>query len=146
MRPCYGAGVRSFWRTQEARLVAEWPTNAETGAAWTRWHRTEFGAYVEALAGRQESPSPFAERSVDAAKRAFDGVEDESSLKLAKTKLQSSVGALYAEAENQHDDPMPVITFFAPIERGPRDFCHLNPTFHVQNENPHLRTGFRFLR
>ena len=196
VRPFYGAGVREFWRTQEARLVAEWPakleawsaqdmnagsiaatayvnfnqlwtlaeakrlhdelawywaefncdlrdgggatdvptypfapsmpTNAELGVSWTRWHRTEFGAYVDDLAGRQESPSPFAERLVDAAKHAFDGVNDESSLKLAKTKLQSAVEALYAEVENQHDDPMPVITFFAP------DFTQ-GPTTEVPN-------------
>ena len=196
VRPYYGAGVRDFWRAQEARLVAEWPakleawsaqdmnagsvaatayvnfnqvwalaeakrihdelawywaefncdlrdgggatdvptypfassipTNAELGATWTRWHRTEFDAYVEDLASRQESPSPFAEKLVDAAKHAFDGVEDESSLKLAKTKLQSAVEALYAEVENQHDDPMPVITFFAP------DFT-AGPTTEVPN-------------
>ena len=196
VRPFYGAGVRAFWRAQEARLVAEWPaklaewsavgtntgsiaatayvnfnqlwtlaeakrlhdelawywaefncdlrdgggatdvptypfassmpTNAEQGVSWTRWHRTEFGAYVDDLASRQESPTPFAEKLVDAAKHAFDGVEDESSLKLAKTKLQSAVKALYEEIENQHDDPLPVITFFAP------DFTQ-GPTTEVPN-------------
>ena len=196
VRPYYGAGVRDFWRAQEARLVAEWPaklsewsaagtnsgsiaatvyvnfnqlwtlaeakrlhdelawywaefncdlrdgggatdvptypfassmpTNAELGVSWTQWHRTEFGAYVDDLAGRQESPSPFAEKLVDAAKHAFDGVRDESSLKLAKTKLQSAVEALYAEVENQHDDPRPVITFFQP------DFTQ-GPTTEVPN-------------
>ena len=102
------------------------PTNAETGVSWTRWHRAEFDAYVEDLASRQESPSPFAERLVDAAKRAFDGVEDESSLKLAKTKLQSVVEALCAEVLNPIDVPVPVITFFAP------DFTQ-GPTSEVPN-------------
>ena len=196
VRPFYGAGVRAFWRAQEARLVAEWPaklaewsavgtntgsiaatayvnfnqlwtlaeakhlhdelawywaefncdlrdgggatdvptypfassmpTNAELGVSWTQWHRTAFDAYVDALAGRQESPSPFAEKLVNAAKHAFDGVEDESSLSRAKTKLQGAVEALYAEVENQHDDPLPVITFFAP------DFTQ-GPTTEVPN-------------
>ena len=196
VRPFYGAGVRAFWRAQEARLAAEWPaklaewsaeemnagsvaatayvnfnqlwtlsdakrlhdelawywaefncdlrdgggatdvptypfassmpTNAELGAAWTRWHRTEFGDYVDDLASRQKSPSPFAERLVEAAKHAFDGVKDESSLTKAKVRLQGIVEALCAEVLNPIDVPVPVITFFAP------DFTQ-GPTSEVPN-------------
>ena len=161
VRSFYGDGVRAFWKAQEDRLVAEWPTllenwrkqaeavgraqatayvnfqqtwslaeakrlhdelawywaefncdlrdgggatdvptypfassvptNAELGATWTRWHRTEFDAAVEELAGPKESRSVKVAALVAQSKHVFDGVEDATSLATAKANEEEIV-------------------------------------------------------
>ena len=161
VRPFYGAGVRESWRTQEARLVAEWPakleawsaqdmnagsiaasayvnfnqlwtlaeakrlhdelawywaefncdlrdgggatdvptypfassmpTNAEMGVSWTRWHRAEFDAYVEDLAGPAEMRSAEVTNLVEVSKCVFDGVRDSVTLATAKAAMADIV-------------------------------------------------------
>ena len=194
VRPFYGAGVRAFWRAQEARLAAEWPrkleewisaedeagcaaatayvnfnqvwtladakrlhdelawywtefncdlrdgggatdvptypfassmpTNAELGATWTRWHRAEFDAYVEDLAGDPGTRRPSVAALVDESKRVFDGVKNAATLSAAKTRLDGIVEALCAEVAKPID--VPVITVFKP------DFTQ-GPTTEVPN-------------
>ncbi len=75
------------------------PTNAEQGALWTRWHRTEFDAYIEELAGPVAKRSPKVLELVEESKTVFDGVEDASTLAAAKATMAGIVRdiALYCQ-------------------------------------------------
>ncbi len=88
------------------------PTNAATGVTWTEYHRSEFDAYVEKLAGVPERRPPSVSVLVDTAKHALDNVEDEVSLNAAKARLQEIVASLYEEAEKSFG--VPVIVSFVP--------------------------------
>ena len=75
-------------------FASSMPTNAELGVLWTRWHRTEFDAYVEELAGPQETRSADVATLVAASKTVFDNVADAASLAEAKAEMEQIVLAL----------------------------------------------------
>ena len=72
-------------------FASSMPTNAELGASWTRWHRTEFDAFIEDLAGPAETRSPEVAKLVYESKGVFDGVKDADTLAAAKEEMAEIV-------------------------------------------------------
>ena len=76
-------------------FASSMPTNAELGASWTRWHRTESGAFIEDLAGPAVTRSPEVAMLVEDSKRVFDGVKDADTLAAAKVEMADIVRDIF---------------------------------------------------
>ncbi len=73
------------------------PANAETAASWTRWHRADFHALVDELAGPAESRSTALAALAAGAEQVFDDVVDAASLADAQEDLAAIVEAICLE-------------------------------------------------